>query len=318
MREILSLIFSYSFILYLILFLMETIFPGFVSNNFSLNYILIPVFIFGALSAFFPEDEKEEAPKKAATKFDLILLVFLSIGSFLLLFFKFTIDNLILKLTVSILSSVLTFILGLILLYFPDKLEEGKEEEIVEGVSTNLNWSRLVKRSFLSRIHIPVPLALLFVIITLIFIPKNTLKILNTPSICSESECEALIPNEAIPSPMVIVPEADPNIKIVVFNASSVTGEATRFAGIFRSAGYKDIEVQDYQETIEDVSIQFRESESAQADLIESIVKNEYLTVTREPLATTSAEIRVILGKQPLPVSDEPDFENENFDFFFQ
>ena len=317
MREILSLVFSYSFILYLILFLLETIFPGFVSNNFSLNYILIPTFIFGALSAFFPEDEKKEKPKKAATKFDLILLIVLSIGSFFLLFFKFTMDNLILKLTVSILSSALTFILGFVLLYFPEELEDEKEEEIVEGIPIHLDWSRIIKKSLVSRIRIPVPFALLFVIITLIFIPKNTLKILKTPRSCPESECEVLIPNEATSSPMVI-PEADPNIKIVVFNASSVTGEATRFAGIFRSAGYKEVEAQDYQETIENVLIQFRESESTQANLIESIVKNEYLTVTREPLATTSAEIRVILGKQPPAVSDEPDFENENFDFFFQ
>jgi hypothetical protein len=125
-----------------------------------------------------------------------------------------------------------------------------------------------------------------------------------------------LKPNETTP-PLRILPEPDPNIKIIVYNASAKTGEANRFVEIFKSAGYKQVEAKNYNENIENAQVQFPESESSQADLIESIIKNEYLTVTRAPLATTSAEIRVILGKQPPPASNEPKFENENLDFFF-
>jgi len=319
MREILSLIFSYSFILYLVLFLLETIFPGFVSNNFSLNYVLIPVFIFGILSVIFPQAEEKEKPKKPVSKVDLILILALSVGSFFLIFYKFNIDNLILKLTVSLLSSVLTFILGVVILYFPDEQEEVGEKELIEGESTYLNWSRMIRRSFLSRIHIPVPLALLFVIITLIFIPKNVMKIIQTPGSRSMTESSGTQSEEGSTTPAVALPKADPKMKIIVYNGGAETGEAARFAGIFKKAGYVNVEALNYPlKTNDNVFIQFKESDSAQADLIESILKNDYSVVDRWPLASISAEIRVILGKKPIPNTNAPDFENENFDFFFQ
>jgi hypothetical protein len=314
MREILSIIFSYSFVLYLVFFLLETIFPGFVSNNFSLNYILIPVFIFGVLSVIFPKPETEEKETKPASKLDLIILVVLSVGSFFLIFYKFNIDNLILKLTVSLLSSVLTFMLGVILLYFPDGQDNETGKEPVEGESTYLAWLRIIKRSFLSRIHIPVPIALLFVAITLIFIPKNMVKIIHTPT-----GSPGLPSEEGNVTPMVTLPKADLKMKIIVYNGGAETGEAARFAGIFKEAGYVNVEALNYPlNTNENVFIQFKESDSAQADLIESILKSDYSVVDRWPLASTSAEIRVILGRKPIPETNEPDFENENFDFFFQ
>lgn len=314
MREILSIIFSYSFILYLVFFLLETIFPGFVSNNFSLNYLLIPVFIFGILSVIFPKPETEGKETKPASKLDFILMLVLSVGSFFLIFYKFNIDNLVLKLTVSLLSSVLTFILGVIILYFPDKQEDETGKESIEGEPTYLAWSRIIRRSFLSRIHIPVPLALLFVIITLIFIPKNTAKIMYTPT-----ESPNLPSEEGNVTPVVALPKADPKMKIIVYNGGAEAGEAARFAGIFKKAGYVNVEALNYPlKTNDNVFIQFKESDSAQADLIESILRNDYSIVDRWPLASTSAEIRIILGRKPIPETNEPDFENENFDFFFQ
>jgi len=305
MSEILSLIFSYSFILYLILFLLETIFPGFVSNNFSLNYILIPTFIFGALSVIFPVAEEEKKPTKPASKFDLILLVVLSIGSFFLIFYKFKIDNLILKLTVSLLSSILTLVLGVLLLYFPD------EQEGVEVKETEVNWALMIKRSFMSRLHIPVPLALLFVIITLIFIPKNTMKILHTPG------APSIIKSPAAPA--VSMPKADPNVHIFVYNAGAESGDAKRFSDVFRNNGFTKITTLDYPGgKIENAGIQFRPSEASQAALIEDFLKNIYTSVTKTPYATDSADIQVLLGSYLPPPNTDTNLENENVDFFFQ
>ena len=324
--DILSILFSYSFVFYLILYLLETIIPGFVTDNFSLNWVLVPTLVFGVLSAIFPipEDEERSLPAgrqvKPATKFDLIFTIALAIGSFFLIFFKFKIDNLTLKWVVSLISSFLTLFLGLMLLYFPDDLVE---EEEIESKSKIVKFTYNFKRFFLSRFKIPVPIALLIAIVLFIFIPQNTAKILHR-SINQTSNNQATEPsiaplstNEIIEKPL---PPADPNIKIIVTNAGTEKGEAKRIGNLFKTAGYTNVEATDSAKNIENALIEFRDTESAQADLVEDILKGEYLTVNRTPLAptaTTSAEIRVSLGAQPKPADDTPDYQDENFDFFF-
>jgi len=316
---ILSILFSYSFVFYLILYLLETILPGFVTDNFSLNWILIPTLIFGILSAIFPasEDEIKAKEVKKTSLFDLIFTIALSIGSFFLIFYKFKIDNLTLKWAVSLLSSILTLFLGLMLLYFPDDLVE---EEEIEAVASSKNKIIKItfnfKRLFLSRFKIPVPVALLILLVLVIFIPQNTAKILNRSS--------APITQIAKPTDTPIdqptekpLPPADPNIKIIVSNAGTEKGEANRIGNLFKQAGYTSVEVTDSAKNINDALIEFRDNDSAQADLIEDILKGEYLTVNRIPLATDSAEIKVNLGAQPKPVDTNIDYQNENFDFFF-
>ena len=58
-------LFVVSLIIYLVLFLLEITLPGFVSNNFNLNWVLGVVLVLGALAAFAPEEE--ESPFAKAT-----------------------------------------------------------------------------------------------------------------------------------------------------------------------------------------------------------------------------------------------------------
>jgi hypothetical protein len=316
---ILSILFSYSFVFYLILYLLETILPGFVTDNFSLNWILVPTLIFGVLSAIFPASEDEGKAKeiKKTSLFDLIFTIALSIGSFFLIFYKFKIDNLTLKWAVSLLSSILTLFLGLMLLYFPDDLVE---EEEIEAVASSKNKIIKItfnlKRLFLSRFKIPVPIALVILIVLVIFIPQNTAKILHRSSTPITQIAKSTDEPTDKPTEKPL-PPADPSIKIIVSNAGAEKGEATRISNILKTTGYTSVEATDSAKNINDALIEFRDSDSAQADLVEDILKGEYLTVNRIPLATTSAEIRVSLGAQPKPVEDIDNYENENFDFFF-
>jgi TRAP-type C4-dicarboxylate transport system permease small subunit len=317
--EILSILFSYSFVFYLILYLLETILPGFVTDNFSLNWILIPTLLFGVLSAIFPtpEDESKTKEIKKTSLFDLIFTIALSIGSFFLIFYKFKIDNLTLKWVVSLLSSILTLFLGLMLLYFPDDLIE---EEEIEAVAANkskvVKFTFNFKRLLLSRLKIPVPFALIILIVLVIFIPANTAKILHrssTPITQIIKPTDTLI-DKPTEKPL---PLADPNIKITVSNAGAEKGEANRISNLFKQAGYTSVEATDSAKNVNDALIEFRDSDSAQADLIEDILKGEYLTVNRIPIATDSAQINVYLGAQPQPIEDIDNYEDENFDFFF-
>lgn len=303
MRNILSSIFSYSLVIYLIFFLLETMFPGFVTNNFSLNYFLIPVLIFGAMSVAFPPIEEEKVIEKPASKLDLVLIIALSIGSSFLIFYKFSIDNLVLKLVVSIISGLLTLLLGTMLIYFPDEagVEEDSEEMEIKNLlpSKQLNprWQKVA----------PVFAVAVLIIALIVFIPKFMIELKNAPVA------------GPTPNPVVTLAKADPKIKVIVYNAGAESGEAARYSEIFKKKGYIDATAANYPvTTIENTLIQFKESDSAQADLIESILKNDYTTVNRWPLASTSAEIRVILGAKPLSEPNSADFGNENVDFFFQ
>lgn len=80
-------LFSGSLILYLVLFLIENIFPGVISREFSLNYLLIPVLGFGVLSSVFPETEKEKIIE-VYKKSDIFLSFVLSIIGAGLIYYK--------------------------------------------------------------------------------------------------------------------------------------------------------------------------------------------------------------------------------------
>ena len=61
-------LFAFSLVLYLILFLSETIFPGFVSNNFSLDWVLGIVLLSGIIAAFDPEKLKKNLEEEKSNK----------------------------------------------------------------------------------------------------------------------------------------------------------------------------------------------------------------------------------------------------------
>ncbi|TRZ53667.1 LytR family transcriptional regulator [bacterium] len=303
-------IFPFVLIFYLVLFLLENLFIGIVSNNIDLNYFLIPVFIFGFLAVFANRENEVEVEEKKPVKADFILTALLAILSFVILFYK-TRDQSWEGLAISLGGAILVGFVSLILMY-PEKeeVEEIAEiKEVDESKASRFNFNFNYKRLFLSRVRIPIPLVLVLLTILVIFIPKNTTKNLNSP---------ANMVNECVTAQEpTTLPAVDPSTKIVVFNAGAEKGEATRIGNLMKQAGYTNVEATDSAKKIDNALIEFDESNSAQAGLIADILKGEYLTVNRTPMATPSAEIRVSLGAQPKPIDVNPDYKNENLDFFF-
>ncbi len=72
-------------LLYLVLFLLENIFPGFVSSNFDLNIMLVPLFITGIITAFFPTPRAEPKP---AGHFDYLITAGLTALAFFIVLNK--------------------------------------------------------------------------------------------------------------------------------------------------------------------------------------------------------------------------------------
>ena len=114
--------FTYILAIYLILFLLENILPGFVSNTFDLNYILYLLIAVGVVSSF--GDTPPVAEASAPSVWDYVLTVSLSLLGAVLIYLK-TDLSFPLHLTVSILSGVLIFLTSLFTLV-PDSLDLPK------------------------------------------------------------------------------------------------------------------------------------------------------------------------------------------------
>lgn len=316
---LLKQLFSFSLIFYLIIFLFERLFPGFVSDVFSLNWVLGGVLVFGVISAFLPEDEdqiEQENQNNKPVIFDYIFAVALGIIGAALIFWKVKLDNEYLHWLISVLSGLLIIFMGVIVLIAPD--EDVEEETIVDNEVDwkyqikNLNFKKLL----VSKIQLPASFVVIFILLTGLFIiqkPKTKLVV---------QDISSVVPTPSIsetPTPtQKELPPVDPTLKIFVINGGAEKGEAKRISSIFTQKGYKNVEAKDSpKQDYKDTMIEFTAAESAQADIIEDVMKEQYFTVNRSPLATDSAQINVILGAQATPEDDSLPNPNENFDFFF-
>jgi len=111
MRRLLADIFSWSLVLYLILFLLENIFPRLISDIISLNYLLIPVLMFGVASSVFPSTEIIE--DHSSLRSNIILSAVLSLVGGGLIYYKIDLTPL-LRIGISLLSTLLILLMSLL------------------------------------------------------------------------------------------------------------------------------------------------------------------------------------------------------------
>jgi hypothetical protein len=105
--------FNYFLVTYLLLFLAENIVPGFVSNNFDLNYLLIPVIITGIAASMGPEIM--QPAEKPGTIWDVAMSGGMAVLGGVLIYFKIELDFG-LRLAISILSGILILSMSLLLI----------------------------------------------------------------------------------------------------------------------------------------------------------------------------------------------------------
>lgn len=110
--------FIVTLVLYLTLFLLENIFTGFVSNNFDLNIILIPLFILGVLTAIFPQLEALPQITKPSMLDYLLIGIFTEL-TFFIVWYKL-IDLGKISIFIAIGSSLIVFLVSILMLFFPD------------------------------------------------------------------------------------------------------------------------------------------------------------------------------------------------------
>ncbi len=79
-------LFKASLISYLLLYLIDELWPGFVLNYYNLNIILLVIIISGILALWVKEDKN--AKKTYNERIGMIIMVLFSLGAGLLIFFK--------------------------------------------------------------------------------------------------------------------------------------------------------------------------------------------------------------------------------------
>lgn len=119
--------FPVTLILYLVLFLFEIVFPGFVSNISNLNYFLFPLLFFGVLATFSEKIKLHSDYPKKPTKWDLILITILTTICFLILVYKTRYLEWT-GLVVSISSTLLIIFISIVIFVFP-YLEKSTVEQ---------------------------------------------------------------------------------------------------------------------------------------------------------------------------------------------
>jgi len=122
--DLINHVFQTLLITYLILLLIEQVYPNFVSQYLNLNYLLIIVIIIGILDVFSEHPEKKEKPK--VKWFDYVFITALGILGFAIIRFKTAtaLDSW-LSWVISIIAGILIILLSILVL---DEDEENKSK----------------------------------------------------------------------------------------------------------------------------------------------------------------------------------------------
>ena len=127
-KELVSEIFKISLLSYLVFYLIEDFFPGFVTNFFSMNILLGIVAGSGVFTVISQKEESKEGEgKEAKNKIrarDIVFIVILSIIAGGLIYIK-TKDLGKLGLAISIISGIIILLMSILLL-----TEEEKNDQI--------------------------------------------------------------------------------------------------------------------------------------------------------------------------------------------
>lgn len=143
-------LFTYFLFFYLILFILETIFPGFVNNNFDLNYVLYGIVLLGIFSVFAPEEESnKEELQNTSSKTNFLTSISLGATVGFLIFAKTELET-IPKIISSVVIGVLFVFLSTVLLNIKEE-EEVKEnvDEIEIDIPNNV-FSKEMLRTILT------------------------------------------------------------------------------------------------------------------------------------------------------------------------
>jgi len=98
------------------------------------------------------------------------------------------------------------------------------------------------------------------------------------------------------PSPSVL-PKEKISLLIKILNGGAGKGEATVVAKVLEAAGFTNVLADNADNTdYKDATIRYRQEEEIIANKLEEVLKKDYQKINKQKIATTSAEIIIIIG----------------------
>lgn len=304
-------LFPYALIIYLILFLLENLFIGIVSNNFSLNWVLGVVLGLGLLSALAPDISEEQTEQKPQRNDYLLVIVMAIIGG-VVIFAKLEATGWIRWITAGV-SAGLVALVGIVLLG-DDKEEITEEitprESSLEQPVRQSDWLKLLRRVgrrfLIYRVRLPLVYVLTFVVLTAFLVPQNVVRLTERlwrlPALPQPTE-ETILP---APSPYFWDDynsaenlSVESMLPVTILNGGAEKGSAASASAILRKNGYSKVSVgnaQRYDYT--DVILMFKTEDKAQASIIKRLLSPSYPMIIETPAEATESGITLILGSK--------------------
>ncbi|MDZ7586967.1 MAG: LytR C-terminal domain-containing protein [Patescibacteria group bacterium] len=297
-------LFVVALIVYLVGFLLEITFPGFISNNFNLNWVLGGVLVLGVLAALAPE---EESPFVETTgdlrKADYLMFAGMGIIGGLLMFYKSDLD-LVPRILFSLFVAGFIMAISIYLLTAKDE-DESEESGKTKAAETTAPVLPQIRR-FMAR---PVKMPLGVVVIGLILLglglirPKNQWQkapVANVDQLAQPEEFDSIaLFLDEYKSELISQPSAEELNKtaINILNGSTQVGSASAMAKFLKTKDFtigrvEDADNSDYKNAI----IRFKPEEMKVAEYLVDAIVGIYPIVERAPAATDSAGIVLILG----------------------
>jgi hypothetical protein len=280
-----AFLFPFALVLYLVLFLLENVFPGFVSNIFDVNYFLIPVLFLGFLAAFANKNEDEN--EKKATRWDFMLIAGLVALSFVILLYKTT-DLGWMGFFISLISSFLIALVSLIIISPSEDLDSAtKKQKYIKKI--NINYRKL------SLSLVGFSLAGLFLVIIIGGLVFN----LYQGKIAKGKKAQTV---NALQEPTVEIPNQQLLDQTTVFveNGSGKTGKAASMAAFLRDFNLGTVTTRDADNpNYKNAYVEFNEKDLKVASYITFLLTDNYKYKIVNMLPPTNASqtgIILILG----------------------
>lgn len=273
--------FVFLLILYLVLAVLEIIWPGFVSRNIQTNWLFVLVIGTGLISSFFSQEETTLQTK--TSPLDYLYLIMLAVISFLIFFYKIGAISGLEKPSIAFLGGTASLLIALASI----KGNQAEQTTRFTEVSDNDPGITLKRLLLTGKISLPIPLVLLLVGLFFILsaVPKNRMATVGQTNVQSITQNNLDTQN---------VPELDATVYIL----DSGIGEegATRFAGTLRLNGLTNSIVDTSVKESTGVTIYFRAEQKPIVNLIKTLIPSSYTQIDEAPLDANSNRIVVTLG----------------------
>jgi len=275
-----AFLFPFALVLYLILFLLENVFPGFVNNVFDINYFLIPVLLFGFLAAFANKDEDEN--EKKPTRWDFMLIAGLVALSFVILLYK-TADLKWMGFLISLISSLLIAFISLIIIFPSKGLDSSTKNQIEKKID--------YRKFLLSPFRISSAALFLIIIIAVSFLAISQK---NTKPQEKTTKISVSIENPVVKSPSKA---ALLNTPVLILNGAGKPGVASAMANFLKQNDFGTVSVGDADNpAYKNALLQFNNDDTAVASYITFLLtnKDKYKIVNMLP-PTNASQTGIIL-----------------------